>query len=597
MRNCTHTLHYTKKLLHKYIKQKVTDDKHKTAESVFSLLRPYRKSVILLTSLSVAASGLGLIIPKLIARAIDSYVRNEFDLILFATEFFVLNFVIYILMYIQNIVQVYTSERVAKDVRNTLAEKISEQSYAFVEQVTPAKLLTNLTSDIDAIKTFIGQAIASVISAIVIVIGASVLLLTINWKLALAVLSIVPLIGFIFFYIFRSVKELMKESREVIDWLNKVINESVLGAALVRVLNSQKRELDKFILANTKAREVSLKIISKFATLIPVIMFIGNIAVLIILFLGGYFVIGETMSLGDFAAFTSYIGLLIFPIIIIGVMGNMISQAQASYNRIQEILHAPKDASQGTIKKELLGQIEFKEVNVEYGEKKVLKQVSFTVAPRSKVAIIGPTAAGKTQILHLLTQLISPTRGQVVIDGVAINDYDPETLHTQIGFVFQDSIILNLTLRENINFGGQASEDTINKAIDTAELGDLIATLPDGLDTIISERGSSLSGGQKQRIMLARALSLNPRILLLDDFTARVDNKTEAKILNNLAKQYPDVTLVSVTQKIASIEHYDQIILLMEGEIVASGSHTLLLATSPEYVQICDSQKSTNQYE
>lgn len=579
------------------MKQKVTDDKHKTAESVFSLLRPYRKSVILLTSLSVAASGLGLIIPKLIARAIDSYVRNEFDLILFATEFFVLNFVIYILMYIQNIVQVYTSERVAKDVRNTLAEKISEQSYAFVEQVTPAKLLTNLTSDIDAIKTFIGQAIASVISAIVIVIGASVLLLTINWKLALAVLSIVPLIGFIFFYIFRSVKELMKESREVIDWLNKVINESVLGAALVRVLNSQKRELDKFILANTKAREVSLKIISKFATLIPVIMFIGNIAVLIILFLGGYFVIGETMSLGDFAAFTSYIGLLIFPIIIIGVMGNMISQAQASYNRIQEILHAPKDASQGTIKKELLGQIEFKEVNVEYGEKKVLKQVSFTVAPRSKVAIIGPTAAGKTQILHLLTQLISPTRGQVVIDGVAINDYDPETLHTQIGFVFQDSIILNLTLRENINFGGQASEDTINKAIDTAELGDLIATLPDGLDTIISERGSSLSGGQKQRIMLARALSLNPRILLLDDFTARVDNKTEAKILNNLAKQYPDVTLVSVTQKIASIEHYDQIILLMEGEIVASGSHTLLLATSPEYVQICDSQKSTNQYE
>ncbi len=579
------------------MKQELKEHEEKSPKSVFSLLRPYRKAVVLLASLSVIASGLGLIIPKFIAKAIDSYVRNDFIVSRFATEFFILNFVIYVVTYVQNIVQVYTSERVAKDVRNTLAEKISEQSYAFVERVTPAKLLTNLTSDIDAIKTFIGQAIASVISAIVIVIGASILLLTINWKLALAVLAIVPLIAFIFFYIFSSVKELMKESREVIDWLNKVINESVLGASLVRVLNSQKRELDKFIEANVKAREVSLHIIGKFATLIPVIMFIANIAVLIILVLGGYFVIGKTMSLGDFTAFMSYISLLIFPIIIIGVMGNMISQAQASYNRIQEILDAPEDMPQGTIKKELVGNIEFKQVDIQYGEKRALKQVSFTIAPRSKVAIIGPTAAGKTQIIHTLIQLISPTSGEIRIDGVAIGGYDPESLHKQVGFVFQDSIILNLTLRENINFGGNATEDELQKAIDTAELGDLITTLPEGLDTVVSERGSSLSGGQKQRIMLARALSLNPKILLLDDFTARVDNKTEAKILSNLTRNYPDVTLVSVTQKIASIEQYDQIILLMEGEVVATGTHAALLATSPEYVQICESQKSTSQYE
>ena len=166
-----------------------------------------------------------------------------------------------------------------------------------------------------------------------------------------------------------------------------------------------------------------------------------------------------------------------------------------------------------------------------------------------------------------------------------------------IGFVFQDSILFNLSLRENIAFNNEAEDIYFTKAINTAELQDFIDTLPKGLDTIVSERGASLSGGQKQRIMLARALALNPKILLLDDFTSRVDNKTEAKILNNIKVNYPQLTLISVTQKIQSVEHYDQIILLMEGEILAKGTHEELMHSSPEYVQIYDSQKSINQYE
>ena len=170
-------------------------------------------------------------------------------------------------------------------------------------------------------------------------------------------------------------------------------------------------------------------------------------------------------------------------------------------------------------------------------------------------------------------------------------------MHSQIGFVFQDSILFNLSLRENIAFSNLAKDDYLEKAINTAELRDFIDTLPEKLDTIVSERGTSLSGGQKQRIMLARALALNPKILLLDDFTSRVDNKTEIKILSNIAENYPELTFISVTQKIQSIEHYDQIILLMEGEILAKGTHEELLKSSPEYVQIYDSQKSMNQYE
>ncbi|MBP6912047.1 MAG: ABC transporter ATP-binding protein, partial [Candidatus Pacebacteria bacterium] len=340
-----------------------------------------------------------------------------------------------------------------------------------------------------------------------------------------------------------------------------------------------------------------LKILNLFAALIPVIGFVANLGMLVILVLGGHFVISGNMSLGDFAAFNSYIALLIFPVLLIGIMSSMISRAQASYDRIKEILDAKEEQQTGTLQTEIHGAIEFKNVGLVYGEKIVLKNVSFKIQPGTKNAIIGPTAAGKTQILHILIRLLPSTTGSVLIDNTLITQYDAPTLHRQIGFVFQDSIIFNLTLRENIAFGGVASEEDLTKAIETAELTDLILSLPEGMETVISERGSSLSGGQKQRIMLARALTLNPKVLLLDDFTARVDNKTEEKILSNLAKNYPNLTLLSVTQKISSIEHYDKILLLMEGELIACGTHEELLATAPEYVQIFDSQKSTNHYE
>jgi ATP-binding cassette subfamily B protein len=234
---------------------------------------------------------------------------------------------------------------------------------------------------------------------------------------------------------------------------------------------------------------------------------------------------------------------------------------------------------------------------MKYGDKMVLKDVSIHAKPATRTAVIGPTAAGKTQLLYLLTGLIKPDSGTVEFDGNTVDAYQKAALHRQIGFVFQDSILFNLTLRENIAFNTSVTDLDLEKAIQTAELSDFIQSLPQKLDTIVSERGTSLSGGQKQRIMLARALALNPKVLLLDDFTARVDSTTERKILENVRKNYPQITLLSVTQKIGPVEDYDQIILLMEGEVLASGTHKQLMETSPEYVQIYDSQRSTSSYE
>ena len=572
-------------------------EKIKPAPSLYSLMRRYAGLIVLLIALTVIASGLSIIVPRIIATAIDTFSSQHFLMSQFVWEFLVVAILIFIFTYLQNVVQVYASERVARDLRNQITAKISVQPYSYIETITPAKLLTNLSSDADAVKTFVSMAISSIISSVFLIAAIAVLMLIINWRLGLAILITMPLIALTILLVFSKVRKLFLQSQAAIDWLNKVISESILGAALIRLLNSHDPEFTKFVAANTEAKRVSLKILGLFSSLIPIITFFTNIATLAIVLLGGHFVIQGTMSLGNFTAFNSYLAILIFPILIIGFMSNVIAQSQASYDRILVVLNAPVEKKTGGRQAVLKGEIEIKNVSVNFGEKTAIKDISFQVEAGSRTAIIGPTAAGKTQLLYLLTGLLEPTKGEIDYDKLNINDYDKESLHRQVGFVFQDSVMFNLSLRENIAFSASVKDEDLAKAIETAELKDYIEALPAKLETIVSERGTSLSGGQKQRLMLARALALNPKVLLLDDFTARVDTNTERKILANVAANYPGLTLVSVTQKIAPIENYDQIILLMEGELLAKGTHQQLMGSSPEYVQIYESQRSTNQYE
>lgn len=569
----------------------------KPAGSVFSLVRPYKGQIGLLVALTVVANGLNLLVPKIVADGIDAYAGGTFRMTSVLVEFSVVAACIFAFTYAQNLVQTYASERVARDLRAKLAAKISRLDYAGVQEQTPAKLLTNLTSDVDAVKTFVAQAIASLISSAFLIVGASVLLLLINWRLASVVLLIVPIVGFTFFTVFRKVRVLFKKTQEAIDVLNKVINESILGAALIRLLHSQREETRKFTAANAEARDIGMGILRLFASLIPVITFATNGATLVILVLGGRFVIDGSMTLGGFSAFNNYLAILIFPILILGFMSNVIAQASASYGRIGEVLGRPDRAPTGSDPAPAAGGISLSGVTVRYGETLALNDVTFEAAAGTKTAVIGPTAAGKTQLLYALTGLITPNAGDVRYAGRPISAYNPVSLHARIAFVFQDSVLFNVTLRENIGFSKSVTEEDVRMAVETAELSDLIASLPDGLDTMVSERGTSLSGGQKQRVMLARALALRPSVLLLDDFTARVDARTERRILENVRKNYPDVTLVSVTQKIAPVEEYDQIVLLMEGELIARGTHAELMASCPEYVQIYESQRSTSAYE
>jgi ATP-binding cassette subfamily B protein len=564
---------------------------------MMKLLKPYLALVIFMVVLAIGQQGLGLLVPKVISKAINTFALGVFSQPTIITEFSLLAISIFLFATVLAVVQTVVGEKVARDLRNDLAAKISRQDFLYVQKKTSATLLTNFSSDIDAVKMFVSQAFPTIISSLFVIFGAAFFLISINWRLGLAVLTIVPLIAFALFGLFSRIRPLFMKSQAVIDKLNRVINESILGAALIRVLNSQVLEYDRFLKANTEAKDLGMQILKMFAGLIPLITFIANGASLIMVLLGGHYIITGSLSIGDFAAFTTYLGILIFPIFMLGFMSNMIARSGASYARIEEVLKAEEEKEGGQPVRDFKGELEVKGVSLSYGTKSVLRDATFTVKPKSKTAIIGPTAAGKTELLYLLSGLTKADEGTITYDSVPLFDYSQEELRHHLGIVFQDSALFQLSLKENIAFGPNVSEADLKLAIETAELQDFIASLPEGLATEVSERGTSLSGGQKQRVMLARALAHKPDVLFLDDFTARVDARTEKKILENIEKNYPDLTLVSVTQKVGAADAYDQIILLMEGEILAEGTHAELMEKSPEYVQIVDSQRSTNAYE
>lgn len=560
---------------------------------MLGLLKPYRALVALLVVLGLLGNGLNLVLPGLIGQGINSYAQHQGLSAALLERFFSVVLGVALITSLQSLVQVFASELVARDLRAALADKISRLSWSFVVKRDPARLLTNLTSDVDSIKLFVSQVISSLLSSAVVLIGAGALLLRVNLRLGLAVLSVLPLIGLIFYAVLKKIRPLFSESRAVIDGLNKVVQANIVGAALIRVLDAHAQESEKFGCSNSKALDLGLTILRNFAFMIPAVVFFSNMGSLIILALGGRFVLDGSVALGDIAECNSYLAMVIFPIFVVGFMSNLMVQAQASYDRIEEVLKALEPAPAQRIEQSLRGEVTVEDVRFSYGDKEVLKGVSLSLAAGTRNAIVGPTAAGKSQLLLLMTGLLRPDSGQVLYDG----KYAPEQLARQVGVVFQESALFSGTIKENIAFHPEVSPGGWQRAIAAAELEDLLGSLPQGEDTPVSERGTTLSGGQKQRVTLARALALEPDVLLLDDFTARLDPATEQRVRRNLELSYPGMTVLAVTQRIDTVADYDQIFLMMEGEILARGTHQQLLETSPEYAQIYDSQKSTHHYE
>jgi ATP-binding cassette subfamily B protein len=559
------------------------------------LVQEYAGWAFLLLVFIFATNGLNLAIPQLIGDGVDAFQENgRID----ESFILIIGFVligVFIARAIESLLSILIAERMAARLRKRLARKISKQSFAYINKISQAKLLTNFTSDVEQVKTIISQGIVQLISSFFLIIGSAALMIRINWKLALLALSIIPLIVIGFQVIFKRIGKLFKQSREVLDKLNKVVSESIVGAAMVRIVDSVVLEKNKFSVVNKEAKDVGIRILSFFGSLIPFINLLSSLGIVIIVWFGGNDVIRGDLTIGEFTAFYGYLTGLITPIFILGFISNALLRAWVAFVRVDEVLHAklPKD-TKGK-KHTFSGKLEFKNVSLTLKNTPVLKNISFTIEPGTKNALIGPTAAGKTQIFYLITGLRKPTKGEILFDGVPIDQLDTEYLYSQIGFVFQDNIIFNASVLENIVFNDAIQKEDVERAVAVAELDDFIKALPEKEHTIVSERGESLSGGQKQRLSLARALALNPKLLLLDDFTSRVDISTEKRIAENLKTHYQDTTQLVISQKIDSVKEYDQIILIMSGEMIAQGTHDVLLKESFEYEQMYESQKSTEE--
>lgn len=562
------------------------------------LVKDYKGWTISIILLGLVANGLALSVPKLAATAIDAGIFSAWSpTLIWLVSIAVATLVVAV---IQMYVSTYLSEKVALDIRHQLINKLSEQSFQYVDESTPGNLQTVFTSDVEAVKGVISQGFVTLFGAALTLVGSAIFLLSTNVRLGLYVLAVVPFLALSFVLIFGPISKLFRAIQENMQNMSARINETIVGSGLIRVLHSTSEEIKKFIQVNAEARAIGLQIVKSFSGLVPIITLLANCATLIIIWFGGKQVIAGTMSVGDFSAFLSYSAMFIWPLFVLSFVGTAISRGAVSLKRISEVIDAPVRAETGTYDGPVQGDIEFKNVSLSYktslGEEKiVLKDISFKIGAHTKNAIVGPTAAGKSQLFYLMSGLVQPTSGEVWIDGRPMSEYKISSLLKHIGLVFQDSILFNTTVRENVAFTNTSTDaDTsLHKALDTAELTALVKELPQGLDTLVSERGTSLSGGQKQRLMLARALAIQPQILLLDDFTARVDQGTEKLILGNVSANYPDVTLVSITQKIEPIKDYQQIIVLMEGEVVGIGTHDELLHSSFEYKQIYESQMST----
>lgn len=549
---------------------------------------------------SLAGNVLALALPRVAADELNKLFLGTSNLDNFAAIYLALILAIFVSAVAVTVVSNLVTENFAASIRARIINKVSLLSYKSVNEITASKLLTNLTSDVDAVKSLFNQGIITIFSSLVLLVGASIAMLSINRDLGLIVMAVIPALFISFGIIFSFIGKFFDLAQKNLDKLNKVINENIVGASLTKVLNAGKTEIAKFSVINEINRQVGISITKGFAGLIPVITILANLALLAVVYFGGQQVIdfigsmgAEGMSPGDYTAFFTYVGTFIGPIIFLGFTASTIARSLTSIKRIKETLDTKERVSSGNTKVDIKGEIKFEAVSFEINNKKILSNISFNIKPGTKNAIVGPTAAGKTQVFNIIAGLQDATEGKITIDGVDINEIETTNFYSQVALVFQDSVIFNTTIKENILFNTQLDEENLAKAIKAAELGDFVAAQDDKENTVISERGSSLSGGQKQRLTLARALAINPKVLLLDDFTARVDIKTEKNIIDNLDKYYPDVTLLSITQKIESIKDYDQILLIMEGELLAKGTHKELLETSFEYKQIFNSQQTT----
>ena len=501
-----------------------------------------------------------------------------------------------VFLFLQGYLGESVSQGIAFDLRNEIFAKIQRLSFSYHDRSQTGQLMTRATSDVEILRGFIGQGFFAMINSFLLIIGITAIMLLMNWQLTLILIPIMMLMAGIFATFGRRLQPIFKGIQEKLSTFNTILQENLSGIRVVKAFNREEYERARFQASNFALRDQSLISSRMMATLFPTAFLVAGVSLVVIVWGGGYFAVNGDLQLGEITAFTSYLALLFMPIAQLGFIIAAASRAGASATRIFEIMDARneiEDNPDALDLKQIEGAVQFENVTFRYfsSSENVLSHVNFTAQAGQTVALLGATGSGKSTIINLIPRFYDPTEGIITIDGQDIRNVKIESLRRQIGIVLQETTLFTGTIRENIAFGRpDAPQAEIEEAARAAAAHDFIMEFPNGYDTEVGERGVTLSGGQKQRVAIARALIMNPHILILDDSTSSIDLQTEALIQDALDQLMEGRTSFVIAQRISTVINADHILVLDNGKVVAQGTHTELMETSPIYAEIYHSQ-------
>jgi ATP-binding cassette subfamily B protein len=546
---------------------------------------------------TLVAMALNISIPQILKRAIDQGVASGSARVLWVSAGIILLIAVVrgLFAFAQRYWGEWLSFRLGYDLRNALYDKLQKLPFAFHDRSQTGDLMSRATSDISETERFVGVGLLELLGIVLLIIGVFAAMLAESARLTLIALLPLPVLIAATIRFGRVVEPMFTKIQEQMGQLSTVMQESLTGIRVVKAFAREPYELEKFDRDNDEWFQRRFKVINVWANNWPFFTFLIAASVMILLWFGGQQALDKEITVGSLFAMISYVLLLNNPVQRLGFFVNLAATAVASSARVFEILDTPDELADkpgATVLDELRGDVVFEHVSFAYREgRATLHDISLHAKPGQIVALMGPTGSGKSTITNLIPRFYDASAGRVLIDGVDVRDVAIQSLRQHIGIVLQDSFLFSSTIAQNIAYGRpDASQDEIEAAARAARAHDFIAGFPEGYETKVGERGVTLSGGQKQRIAIARALLLNPRILILDDSTSSVDTETEHLIQQALDKLMEGRTTFVIAQRLLTLKNADQILVLRDGAVAQRGTHEELLTQPGLYREIYDVQ-------
>lgn len=566
-------------------------------KKIFKYLKKYWFLALLTPLLMVGEVFIDLTQPTLMASIIDDGVIPGEMSVVWSVGLKMLIYVIFggIFGVAASFTASVVSQNFGYDLRNDSFKRVMNLSLQQTDKFTTGSLVTRLTNDISQVQNFVSMALRMLVRAPLNFIGGIVMALALDVSFSLVIFCALPIQLLFIFLIIGKATPLFDIVQKKLDRVNSIVQENVNGARVVKAYVREEHENGRFENANSEMRDTSLKVQYTLAILFPIIQIIMNVAVCAIILIGGYRVEAGSLQVGKVMAAVTYITQILMSLMMVSMIFQQISRANASARRISEVLDSDPAIISGSEKNiSGNGSVSFKNAAFFYPNtigRPVLNNISLDVKPGEYLAVLGATGSGKSSLVNLIPRFYDVTDGEVEVDGTDVRRWDLETLRSKIALVMQKSELFSGTVMDNIRWGRpDASDDEVIAAAKIAQADEFISAFNDGYNTVIEEKGASLSGGQKQRVAIARAIIRRPEILIFDDSTSALDLGTEARLRAALRENLKGTTIIMIAQRIASVMQADRIAVLENGLITACGSHDELMKTSAAYLDIYNSQ-------